>query len=242
MKHKSLLSAKIQKQSQHAFESQSVYEARLRDLQKKMLSLQQSLHRSKKKIIIVFEGPDAAGKGGVIKVLTEFLDPRIFRVHAIGAPNMVEAQQNYFERFFQSLPKPGTIAIFDRSWYGRVLVERVEGLIPKRDWKRAYREINAVESMLTGDGVLVLKYLLDISSDEQKKRFRERAENPLKNWKLTDDDWRNRAKWDEYRKAYQDMIKETSSKSAPWKLIAADSKWSARVDILTDVLMHARKI
>ena len=134
------------------------------------------------------------------------------------------------------LPAAGSIAIFDRSWYGRVLVERVEGLAPKRDWKRAFDEINAVEGMLEADGVVILKFMLDVTFDEQKKRFKEREDNPLKNWKLTSDDWRNRSKWDEYRKAYAEMLAKTSTKKSPWHVIAADSKWWARTEVLKAVL------
>lgn len=241
MKHKSLLPAKIQRKSKSAFKSKDDYEEQLECLQKEMLNLQQLVRRKNKKVVIVFEGPDAGGKGGTIKKLTEYLDPRGYRVHATGAPTPVELQENYMQRFFRSFPEAGSIAIFDRSWYGRVLAERVEGLVPKRDWKRAYAEITAIEKMLADDGVLILKYVLDITYDEQKHRFEERRKDPLKKWKLTDDDWRNRAKWDHYRKAFQDMVDQTSSEEAPWVVVAADSKWTARVSVLGDVHYRAKK-
>jgi polyphosphate kinase 2 (PPK2 family) len=241
MKHKSLLPAKVQRNAKSAFPSKDDYEERLEKLQKEMLSLQQYIRRKDKKIIIVFEGPDAAGKGGVIKRLTEYLDPRGYRVHATGAPNSLELQENYMQRFFRSFPEPGSIGIFDRSWYGRVLAERVEKIIPKRDWKRAYSEIVTIEKMLIDDGILILKYILDISYDEQKARFEERREDPLKKWKLTDDDWRNRSKWNHYRKAFKDMIDLTSTDEAPWVIVAADSKWTARVCVLDDVASRAKE-
>lgn len=240
-KHESVLPLKIQSKVKKAFKSKEEYEEQLESAQKKMFDLQQFVRAEKLKVIIVFEGSDAAGKGGVIKRMTELLDPRGFRVNAISKPNQIEKPQNYFERFFKLLPEPGAIAIFDRSWYGRVLVERVEGLIPKKDWARAYGEINAVEQMLCRDGVIVLKYFLDVSYSEQEKRFKDREKDPLKKWKLTDEDWRNRKKWDEYITAFLEMIKSTSTTAAPWNAIASDSKWFARVEILRDIEKQVRK-
>ncbi len=241
MKHSSLLSHKNQKKAQHAYKDKADYEERLKALQKKMLNLQQIVRRDGKKILIVLEGADASGKGGVIKRMTEYLDPRGFRVHAIGAPTPVELKENYLQRFFLNFPKEGSIAIFDRSWYGRVLVERVEGLASKKVWNRAYTEITAIEKMLVDDGVIVLKYFLDVSYDEQGKRFKVRESDPLKKWKITEDDWRNRKKWDKYVPAFADMIENTSSKASPWTVIAADSKWFARVSILEDIEKRSRK-
>ncbi len=241
MKHESLRSLKDQKKAQHAYKDKDDYEARLKALQKKLLNLQQLVRRDRKKILIVLEGADASGKGGVIKRLTEYLDPRGFRVHAIGAPNPIELKENYMQRFFRNFPKEGSIVIFDRSWYGRVLVERVEGLATKKDWKRAYSEIVTIEEMLVDDGVLILKYCLDVSYDEQGKRFKERESDPLKKWKITEEDWRNRKKWDKYLPAFADMIENTSTKVSPWNVIAADSKWFARISILEDIEKRARK-
>ena len=240
MKYESLLPFKKLKKTQSAFQSRDQYQDQIKKLQIRMLDLQQLVRLKKLKIVIVLEGPDAAGKGGVIKRMTELLDPRGFRVHGIGAPNQTEAKQNYMQRFFERFPDEGMIAIFDRSWYGRVLVERVEGLISKKHWTRAYEEINAVEKMLADDGVLILKYCLDISFDEQRRRFEEREADPLKKWKLTDDDWRNRKKWNEYMPAFADMVEYTSTEAAPWTIVAAESKWFARVTVLDDIVKRAK--
>lgn len=240
MKHESLLPLKQLKKTQSAFKSKDDYQSQLKALQVRMLDMQQMVRRKKLKVAIVLEGSDAAGKGGIIKRLTELLDPRGFRVYGIGAPNEIESKQNYMQRFFAKFPEEGVIAIFDRSWYGRVLVERVESLIPKKDWKRAYKEITAIEKMLTDDGVLILKYCLDISFAEQQERFEERGSNPLKKWKLTDDDWRNRKKWNQYMPAFAGMVEHTSSEAAPWTIIAAESKWFARVTVLQDIEKRAK--
>lgn len=203
--------------------------------------LQNRMFLDGRKMIVVFEGHDAAGKGGVIRRMTEYLDPRGIVVHAIGKPNVVEIDEHYFQRFFQRLPKPGAIAVFDRSWYGRVLVERVEKIIPPKTGNRAYGEIIAVEKMLRDDGVLILKYLLDISHEEQLKRFEERKSNPLKAWKLTEEDLRNRKKWNIYHAAYKAMLRKTSDKKSPWVVVPADSKWFARVFILNHLTVTAKK-
>ncbi len=241
MKHESILPKKLQREGQTAFKSKEDYEKKLKALQVQMLDLQQLVRREKKKVIIVFEGADASGKGGVIKRMTEYLDPRAIRVHATTAPNELEQKQNYFQRFFKLLPEPGTIAVFDRSWYGRVLVERVEGLISKKDWHRAFHEINAVEKMLSDDGVLILKFCLDVTFDEQAQRFKDRERDPLRRWKLTSEDWRNRKKWNKYLPAFTDMIEKTSTKYAPWTVVASNSKWFARVEVLRDVQKQMKK-
>jgi AMP-polyphosphate phosphotransferase len=241
MKHRTLLSSAEQKASQSCFKSKDDYDEKLKEMQALMLDMQQVIRAGNRKVILVFEGADAAGKGGAIKRITEVLDPRGFKVHATGAPNAFESKENYMQRFFKSFPRDGEIAIFDRSWYGRVLVERVEGLIPKKDWKRAYDEINAIEAMLAADGVLILKYLLDISYGEQNQRFKDRAANPLTRWKITEDDRRNRRKWNQYFEAFTDMIENTSTRVVPWEIVAADSKWSARVSILKDVISRGRR-
>lgn len=241
MKHESILSKKIQKEGQTAFKSKEDYEKQLKALQIRMLDIQQLIRHKKKKVIVIFEGADASGKGGIIKRMTELLDPRVIRVHATAAPNEIERQQNYLERFFKLLPEPGTIAIFDRSWYGRVLVERVEGIISKKDWHRAYNEIKAVEEMLSADGVLILKFCLDVSFAEQETRFKDRENDPLKKWKLTAEDWRNRKKWNKYLPAFTDMIQYTSTKAAPWTVVASDSKWFARVEVLRDIQRQIKR-
>lgn len=248
-KFRSILARAEHQKAQSFFKSKSDYDNQLKLLQKKFMELQRELHgispgRSKgkpRKMVVLFEGPDAAGKGGVIKRMTEFLDPRGVAVQSIGKPNMVEIDQHYLQRFFTRFPVPGSMTVFDRSWYGRVLVERVEELCPKPAWKRAYSEINAMEAMLVHDGVLVLKYLLDISYDEQKIRFDERKKNPFKAWKLTDEDLRNRKKWPQYEAAYHDLLKHTSTDLVPWTVVPADSKWFARVAVMNDVVARTER-
>ena len=205
------------------------YEARLRRAQLQLLLIQRHIYQNKREAILIFEGWDAAGKGGSIRRLCERLDPRGYVVHPISAPTHDEKHVHYLQRFWQRMPGPGRIAIFDRSWYGRVLVERVEGLARKAAWKRAYDEINAFEKMLVDDGVPVLKFFMHISKKEQLKRFTEREKNPFKNWKITAEDYRNREKWDEYEKAIDAMFRKTSTRHAPWSAIAANRKWHARV-------------
>lgn len=241
LKFRSLLSQSEHKKAQTFFQSKDDYEDQLKGLQRRLLQLQRKIHVGRLKLLVLFEGPDAAGKGGVIKRMTEYLDPRGVNVHSIGKPNVVEIHQQYMQRFFARLPEPGMITVFDRSWYGRVLVERVEELCSSRDWKRAYQEINAVERMLVNDRTLVLKYLLDLSYDEQKKRFEERRKNPFKSWKLTDEDLRNRRKWPAYESAYREVLKQTSTDVAPWTVVPADSKWFSRVAVLGDILDRAER-
>jgi len=240
-KFRSLLPLSDHKKAQTFFDSKADYENQLKQLQRGLLQLQRRLHVDRRKLVVLFEGPDAAGKGGVIKRMTEYLDPRGVAVQSIGKPNVVEIEQQYMQRFFAKLPEPGVVTIFDRSWYGRVLVERVEKLCAPADWKRAYAEINAIEEMLVRDKVLVLKYILDLSYNEQKVRFEERRKNPFKAWKLTDEDFRNRKKWPLYESAYRDVLKHTSTDLAHWTVVPADSKWFSRVAVLGDVLERAEK-
>jgi len=242
LSYQSILPLLDQKKAKTFFSSKKEYEKTLLKAQHELLVLQQKIYQNKKKVILVFEGADAAGKGGVIRRLAEHLDPRGLKVHAIGAPNVLEKDQNYFERFFKKLPQAGEICVFDRSWYGRVLVERVEKLIQKPDWVRAYSEINAIEKMWIQDGVLISKYYLDLTHDEQLKRFEERRKNPLKAWKLTEEDLRNRNKWNEYSLAIKEMIRYTSPKISPWKVLPADSKWYCRVTIMNDLIKKLKRI
>jgi polyphosphate kinase 2 (PPK2 family) len=207
------------------------YEKELSRLQLRLLRLQQQHYHGKRRAIIVFEGWDASGKGGAIRRLTEKLDPRGLRVWPIGAPRPDEQDRHYLYRFWQKLPEPRTWAIFDRSWYGRVLVERVEKLCKPSEWKRAYDEINEFETMLVDDGAAVVKVFLHISKKEQLRRFEEREKNPYKRWKITKEDWRNRKKWSKYESAIDDMFKETSSHRAPWTPIAGERKWFARTAV-----------
>jgi len=212
------------------------YEARLAELQTAMLRVQEAYYHEKRRAIIVFEGWDAAGKGGTIRRLTEHLDPRGCKVWPIAAPKPEEQGRHYLYRFWARLPEPGTIAVFDRSWYGRVLVERVEGFTAKRDWQRAYHEINEFERMLTDDGVRIVKLFLHITPDEQLKRFLERLNNPYKHWKITQDDLRNRARWGDYEDAIHDMFDRTSAHHAQWHALAANHKWMVRVTALETVV------
>jgi polyphosphate kinase 2 (PPK2 family) len=213
-------------------EDKEAYEKRLSKLQKELLRIQQTYWHEKRRAIIVFEGWDAGGKGGAIRRLTEPLDPRGFHVWPISAPRPDEQGRHYLYRFWKRLPVPGGIAIFDRSWYGRVMVERVEGFASREQWKRAYGEIRDFEKMLTDDGARIVKLFLHIDKDEQLKRFQERLTNPYKRWKLTEEDLRNRTKWEDYEAAVEDMFDETSTDNAPWNAVAGNSKWYARTRVL----------
>lgn len=221
---------------QHRFADKGEYQKALESLQEKAMHVQQTYWHSGRRAIIVFEGWDAAGKGGAIRRLTEKLDPRGAHVWPIGAPLPQEQGRHYLWRFWQRLPEPGTFAIFDRSWYGRVLVERLEGFAEEAEWRRAYEEINGFERMLTDDGVRIVKLFLHISDEEQKERFRERLHNPYKRWKLTAEDLRNRARRAEYETATDEMFARTSTTHAPWHAIPADAKWYARVEVLRRIV------
>jgi polyphosphate kinase 2 (PPK2 family) len=204
-------------------------------LQTKMLAIQQAYLTQRRRAIIVFEGWDAAGKGGAIRRLVERLDQRHIRVWPIGPPSPIEQSIHYLHRFWRHLPEPGCIAVFDRSWYGRVLVERVNKLIPPADWRRAYSEINNFEKMLTDDGVRLIKIFLHISAGEQTNRLHERLVTPYKRWKLSVDDFENLDKRKAYTKATNDMLERTWTNASPWKVIATDSKDQARRMVLHHV-------
>jgi polyphosphate kinase 2 (PPK2 family) len=188
-------------------------------------------------VCVVFEGWDASGKGGAIKRLVAQLDPRHVRVVQFAAPTHDETRHHFLWRFWPSLPGWGGMAVFDRSWYGRVLVERVEGYAAREQWERAYDEIRGFERTLADEGMVLIKFWLHISPEEQLKRFEKREKDPLKSWKLTDDDWRNRGRWDEYKQAVEDMVARTTLEPhAPWHLIPADSKRYARVAVIETVI------
>lgn len=208
------------------------YDASLLALQQRLLLVQQALYQAGERAIVVFEGTDASGKGGIIRRTTQLLDPRGFRVHATGKPSPQEQGRHYLWRFFQHLPEPGRIAIFDRSWYGRVLVERVEGLARKAEWQRAYREICEFERWLTDDGIRLVKVYLSIDKEEQSHRFEKRLSDPRKYWKLTHEDIRNRLRWDEYIEATNDMFARTHTVNAPWHLVDGHKKWQARLYVI----------
>lgn len=212
--------------------SKKEYKEELKKFQYHLLSLQQTLRNNGIGLILVFEGMDAAGKGGAIKRITERLDPRGYVVHPISAPQPHEKRYHYLQRFWRKLPMHGQIGIFDRSWYGRVLVERVEGLAKKEEWKRAYQEINDFERVLSNESYIVIKFWLHVSDDEQLKRFVERKNDPFKQWKLTDEDWRNREKRAIYVEAAQDMLAETNTEEAVWHVIPGDDKKYARLTVI----------
>lgn len=205
------------------------YKKELKETQLELLQLQRLLVDHKIGCLIVCEGWDAAGKGGAIKRLTSGLDPRGFEVHPIGAPTSKEKSHHYLKRFWTKLPPYGKIAIFDRSWYGRVLVERVEGFASAEEWGRAYEELNQFERNLVHDQYIVIKLWFHISNEEQLKRFKEREADPLKQWKITQEDWRNRAKWEMYEEAVEDMLHYTSTPESAWHVIEGEDKYFARV-------------
>jgi polyphosphate kinase 2 (PPK2 family) len=202
-----------------------------RQIQMRELGFQ--VYQQKRPVVLVFEGWDAAGKGGVIKRVTEKIDPRGYIVYPISAPSGDDKSKHYLYRFWRRLPERGAIAIFDRSWYGRVLVERVEGFAVEDAWKRSFKEINAFERQLDAFDTVVVKFWLHISREEQLKRFEERQRIGYKAWKLTEEDWRNRAKWDSYEDAAEEMLVKTSTTLAPWTLVEANDKYWARVKVLS---------
>ena len=211
-----------------------VTELARRQLQLRELAWQ--VFAQKRPVVVVFEGWDAAGKGGTIKRITEKMDPRGYVVYPISAPEGEEKSRHYLYRFWVRLPEQGQIAIFDRSWYGRVLVERVEGFAKVNEWKRAYKEINSFERQFQDFGGIVAKFWIHISREEQFNRFEERRTTHYKSWKLTDEDWRNREKWPHYEEAVEEMLVRTSTKNAPWNLIEGNDKYWARVKTLTKLV------
>ncbi len=217
------------------------YEETLPRLQKELCRLQHLCYVRRKPVVLVFEGWDAAGKGGAIRRLTWDLDPRGYAVIPFGAPEGEEAHKHYLWRFWRSLQKSGHFSIYDRSWYGRVLVERVEGYAAGEEWLRAYGEINAFEAELADFGAVVCKFWLHISREEQLRRFEAREQTPEKQWKITEEDWRNRDKWDAYRQAVSDMLVKTSTPAAPWTLVEGDDKRHARLKVLTVVSDRVRE-
>lgn len=212
------------------------YRKTLKKLQKKLNKLSYKLYKKRIPLIICYEGWDAAGKGGNIKRVASSLDPRDYEVTPIAAPVSYEKNRHFLWRFQKKLPKTGHIVIFDRTWYGRVMVERLEGFCSENAWKRAYNEINEFEAELTDWGAVVVKFWLQIDKDEQLKRFNDRKNTPEKQWKITDEDWRNREKWDKYEVAVNQMIKYTSTKNAPWTIIESNSKYYARIKALETII------
>lgn len=217
------------------------YKEKLEKLQAKLSRLHSELYLKRIPVVLAFEGWDAGGKGGAIKRLTHALDPRGYVVHPVSAPNDIEKAHHYLWRFWQAMPKDGHITIFDRSWYGRVMVERIEGFCSENEWKRAYKEINEMEENLVHSGAIVLKFWMQIDKDEQERRFKERQENPAKQWKITDEDWRNREKWDQYEIAVDEMLLRTSTANAPWIIVEGNCKYYARIKVLETVIEAIEK-
>lgn len=222
--------------------SRKEYKEQLKYYQKKLEKLHNQIYRWKIPVILAYEGWDAAGKGGNIKRITSALDPRGYKVIPVAAPKPYELARHYLWRFWQNLPKKGHIVIFDRTWYGRVMVERLEGLCSESDWKRAYTEMNEFEQQLTDWGAVILKFWVQIDKDTQLARFEERQNTPEKQWKITEEDWRNREKWDEYEVAINEMLQKTSTEYAPWHIIESNCKYYARIKalcLLTEALEKA---
>lgn len=215
---------------------EELYRSELKRLQRRLGELHNRLYRKKVPVIIAYEGWDAAGKGGNIKRLTEALDPRGYEVHPIASPEPHEKARHYLWRFWNRMPKTGHIAIFDRTWYGRVMVERLEGFCSENDWMRAYNEMNEFEKELHDWGAVIIKFWVQIDKDTQLQRFTERQNTPEKQWKITEEDWRNRARWDDYEKAVDEMVVRTSTKNAPWHIIEANSKLYARIKVMQIVV------
>ncbi|MGD2179576.1 polyphosphate:AMP phosphotransferase [Lusitaniella coriacea] len=212
------------------------YRQRLRQAQIELLKLQHKIDKHRIPVLLLFEGWDAAGKGGAIKRLTDALDPRSYRVSTYAAPSDEEKQHHYLWRFWRRLPPGGIIGIFDRSWYGRVLVERVEGFATEIEWRRAYREINEFEAQLQSAGYVLAKFWLQIDPQEQLKRFEKRKNDPFKSYKLTEEDWRNREKWNLYEVATNHAIARTNTPAAPWTIVPANNKYYARIFVLETVI------
>lgn len=212
------------------------YATKLARLQRQLAEVQQAYLFSGDKAVLVFEGWDAAGKGGAIRRISAALDPRSFKVWPIGAPRNYYLDRHYMVRFMERLPPAGAISAFDRSWYGRVLVERIEELTPAQRWQDGYREIRHFERMLADDGIRLVKLFFHISPDEQLARFGERLRNPFKRWKLTYEDFRNRSRWDDYAAAIDQMFAETSTEFAPWTVISANNKRHARIAAMQQIL------
>jgi polyphosphate kinase 2 (PPK2 family) len=214
-------------------------ESYVREVTRRQIQLRElgyQVYVRKRPVVMLFEGWDAAGKGGAIKRVTEKLDPRGYVVYPISAPQGEDKTRHYLYRFWRRLPERGQIAIFDRSWYGRVLVERVEGFAAEDEWQRAFKEINSFERQLRDFGTVVVKYWIHISREEQLRRFEERQASGYKAWKLTDEDWRNRGKWGAYEQAAEDMLVKTSTRTASWRLVEGNDKHWARVKVLSTLV------
>ncbi len=214
------------------------YRKKLKKKQARLGELGRTAFETGQSTILVFEGADASGKGGAIRRTVWALDARTTRVHQFAAPTDVERAHHYLWRFWNRLPRAGYVTVFDRSWYGRVLVERAEGFATDDEWRRAYNEINDFENQIVDRGILLLKFWLHIDKDEQLARFKEREESPYKHWKLTDEDWRNREQWDAYQQYGHDLVQYTSTQKAPWILVEGNDKLHARLKVIDTVIDH----
>ncbi len=219
-----------------------------RDYQKKLKKYQGQLGELGRKAyeqgistVLVFEGPDAGGKGGAIRRAIWSLDARSYRVYQFAAPTEEERAHHYLWRFWRRLPRAGYVSVFDRSWYGRVLVERAEGFATEAEWRRAYNEINDFENQIVDRGIVLLKFWLHVSNDEQLERFKEREESPYKHWKLTEEDWRNRELWETYKQFGHDVVQFTSTQKAPWILVEGNNKMHARLKVLKSIIDHLKE-
>ncbi len=212
------------------------YKVKLEKYQKRLSQLQIEMFKAHIPTVIGFEGWDAAGKGGAIRRLTAALDPLGYCVHPVASPNAVEREFHYLWRFWIHLPEPGNIAIFDRTWYGRVMVERLEGFAKEHEWKRAYDEIKDMEEQWAEHGIAIAKFWLQIDKDEQLARFTARQADPMKQWKITDEDWRNREKWDAYEQAVNEMLVRTDTSYAPWTVVEGNNKYYARLKVVKTIV------
>ena len=220
--------------------SDDEYKEKKDKLQEEVAKLMYKFYQKGISQVLVFEGVDAAGKDGAIERLIKEVDPRLYRVHGISAPSKEELSRNYLWRFFTKLPKDGYVGIFSRSWYGRVMVERVEGFAKTNEWDRAYGEMLDMEKQIYDHGTLVLKFFVTIDKDEQLKRFKDRQRDPDKQYKITDEDWRNRDKWDDYIEAMNEMLERTSVSYAPWIVVEGNSKKYARIKVMEEYIKAAK--
>ncbi len=221
--------------------AKSEFKSRLPYLRNRLYDLQKACWDASIPSVILFEGWDAAGKGSSVNLLTQRLDPRGFKLYAIQAPRTYEKHMPWLWRFWLKLPNYGQMAIFDRSWYGRVMVERIEGFCKEAEWRRAYREINEFERQLVDFGIILAKFWMHISQEEQLRRFEQRQDTPYKSWKLTDEDWRNREQWGRYEEAVGDMLLKTSTLTAPWTIVESNDKWFGRVKTLRTLVESISK-
>lgn len=220
--------------------SDDEYEEKKEKLQDEVAKIMYKYYQKGISQVLVFEGVDAAGKDGAIERLIKEVDPRLYKVHGISAPSKEELSRNYLWRFFTKLPEDGYVGIFSRSWYGRVMVERVEGFAKTNEWDRAYGEILDMEKQIYDHGSLVLKFFVTIDKDEQLKRFKDRQRNPDKQYKITDEDWRNREKWDQYIDAMNEMLERTNSNYAPWIIVEGNCKKYARIKVMKEYIKAAK--